>query len=301
MSDFLDRQAGRAVGAVGEAPLVHPRVCSRFEPGGGEVVGAEETVKASEEVGRVVVERVAVERAAVERAAVERAAVDQLVGRAAVETLEEVGSQERPMRGSSPPEPMGANFHQPVSIEGHPDARDEGKDLGGRTFPSPRSFRLGTRPQDDFASRSFLPAPDQVLERAVAPPLPGEGSADGRGGRGVRGHAVQSEALHQAGEPRRAEDRVVTPELAPLRPIGREAPAPATAELPTVEGGRGAAPLPEPASEGAEPSETVVQVTIGRIDVRAVPPPALDRRAERPAGPRLSLADYLQRRGERRR
>lgn len=167
MSDFLDRQAGRAVGAVGEAPLVHPRVCSRFEPGGGEVVGAEETVKASEEVGRVVVERVAVERAAVERAAVERAAVDQLVGRAAVETLEEVGSQERPMRGSSPPEPMGANFHQPVSIEGHPDARDEGKDLGGRTFPSPRSFRLGTRPQDDVASK-----PEALATPAAEPVAP---------------------------------------------------------------------------------------------------------------------------------
>jgi yersiniabactin synthetase, thiazolinyl reductase component len=36
---------------------------------------------------------------------------------------------------------------------GHPDARDERKDLGGRTFPSPRSFRLGTRPQDDMAAK----------------------------------------------------------------------------------------------------------------------------------------------------
>jgi beta-lactamase regulating signal transducer with metallopeptidase domain len=37
------------------------------------------------------------------------------------------------------------------SIGGHPDARDERKDLGGRSFPSPRSFRLVPRPQDDFA------------------------------------------------------------------------------------------------------------------------------------------------------
>jgi len=39
---------------------------------------------------------------------------------------------------------------------GHPDARDERKDLGGRTFPSPRSFRLVPRPQDDSASRLIL-------------------------------------------------------------------------------------------------------------------------------------------------
>jgi DEAD/DEAH box helicase domain-containing protein len=31
----------------------------------------------------------------------------------------------------------------------HPEARDELKDLDGRTSPPPRSFRLGTRPQDD--------------------------------------------------------------------------------------------------------------------------------------------------------
>jgi amino acid adenylation domain-containing protein len=43
----------------------------------------------------------------------------------------------------------------------HPDARDERKDLGGRSFPAPRSFRLGTRPQDDFAGR-FLPGADNL-------------------------------------------------------------------------------------------------------------------------------------------
>ena len=40
-----------------------------------------------------------------------------------------------------------------TELGGHPDARDERKDLGGRTFPSPRSFRLGTRPQDDMAAK----------------------------------------------------------------------------------------------------------------------------------------------------
>ncbi len=60
------------------------------------------------------------------------------------------------------------------------------------------------------------------------------------------------------------------------------------------------APLP-PSVEEREPSETVVHVSIGRIDVRASQPPAPERRPARPSGPRLSLADYLKRREERRR
>src|SRR6185369_13009802 len=40
-----------------------------------------------------------------------------------------------------------------VVLPCHPEARNELKDLGGRTVPPPRSFRLGTRPQDDVSSR----------------------------------------------------------------------------------------------------------------------------------------------------
>ncbi|HEX4963268.1 MAG TPA: hypothetical protein VF173_20730 [Thermoanaerobaculia bacterium] len=47
-------------------------------------------------------------------------------------------------------------------------------------------------------------------------------------------------------------------------------------------------------------SEPVVQVHIGRIDVRAAQPPAPQRRPARPSGPRLSLEDYLKRREGRR-
>jgi multidrug efflux pump subunit AcrB len=53
--------------------------------------------------------------------------------------------------------------HRRLPLRGHPDARDERKDLGGRTFPSPRSFRLGTRPQDDVPRRR-----GEGLERAYA-------------------------------------------------------------------------------------------------------------------------------------
>ncbi len=84
-------------------------------------------------------------------------------------------------------------------------------------------------------------------------------------------------------------------EDAPLPPPARRA------DLPTVEPSRGGAVPAAAAFGGAEEQETVVSVTIGRIDVRAVPPPAPARRAARPAGPRLSLADYLKQRGEGRR
>jgi len=70
------------------------------------------------------------------------------------------------------------------------------------------------------------------------------------------------------------------------------------AALPTVAPARGE-PFPDFSPD--EPGETVVQVTIGRIDVRARAPstsPALP--APRPS-PRLGLADYLKGREERRR
>jgi hypothetical protein len=186
--------------------------------------------------------------------------------------------------------------------------------------PFPEVQRSSTPPparEGASPSPTLKPAPRRggedlrtspTVERAVAPPLPGEGSAGGRGGRGVRVSALES--AEPIAAPARSQELSAAPlersrldsaEPAPLRPARREAPAP-PAELPTVEGSR-AAPLPEPVSPDAEASETVVQVSIGRIDVRATPPspPASGRRAERQARAGLSLADYLRRRGEGRR
>lgn len=110
------------------------------------------------------------------------------------------------------------------------------------------------------------------------------------------GRDVQEE--DRLAKPRRAQDRPSAPERELRSPL---APPARLADLPTVEPSRGGA-VPEAAAfAGAEDQETVVSVTIGRIDVRAVPPPAPARRAARPAGPRLSLADYLKQRGEGRR
>jgi hypothetical protein len=43
------------------------------------------------------------------------------------------------------------------------------------------------------------------------------------------------------------------------------------------------------------PAEPVIEVTIGRVEVRAVTPPVTEKRQAAPSG-RLSLAEYLRRR-----
>lgn len=50
--------------------------------------------------------------------------------------------------------------------------------------------------------------------------------------------------------------------------------------------------MPVVGREPAPPAPTI-QVTIGRIEVRATPPTAAPARAARPATPKLSLEDYL--------
>lgn len=61
--------------------------------------------------------------------------------------------------------------------------------------------------------------------------------------------------------------------------------------------------VPSPRAPSAETgtapaAEPVIRVTIGRIEVRAAAPAPPPAPAPRPAGPRLSLEDYLRRRGE---
>ena len=52
------------------------------------------------------------------------------------------------------------------------------------------------------------------------------------------------------------------------------------------------------AADGAKPAEPVVQVTIGRVEVRAVAPPVRQERGRKPQSA-MSLDDYLKRRGGR--
>lgn len=56
----------------------------------------------------------------------------------------------------------------------------------------------------------------------------------------------------------------------------------------------------KPMAATADPSPTVVQVTIGKVEVRGPAPPRTQSAAPARAAPRLSLQNYLQRRGESR-
>jgi hypothetical protein len=125
--------------------------------------------------------------------------------------------------------------------------------------------------------------------------------------------------------PRRSE-RVTEPEAQPIEPVRvlrasdaaaeRDAPPPAVSppalaarEPPTpivivpdrVEPARSEAPPSAPArpdataAHPAEPPAPVVQVTIGRIEVRALPAPAAPPQPAAKFAPALSLADYLAR------
>lgn len=258
MSGFLDRLAVRA---VGEASLVHPRVRSRFEPVTGELPsGPVEMAGPVEEIAAVE------EAAAVPRIEVRRPVAEP--------TFE----PEPPLEAKTRTEEV------QLRQDSHPLA----------SSPTRTHARLGER---DVNVSSPTPAP-VVVNRLVAPPLPGDGNADGRGSRGMRVYkAPQFEGPLHGDERRRpaasSTRTVEPPQPTPLR--SRSTPGEA---LPTVESDR-RAPVSTLREEG-EPSETIVQVHIGRIDVRASQPPAPERGSARSAGPRLTLTDYLKRREERR-
>jgi hypothetical protein len=97
---------------------------------------------------------------------------------------------------------------------------------------------------------------------------------------------------------------------APAKPVGRQAEQHATPlqnePIPVKAVRESVAPQPSlpvaarPAASPAqlsEASEPVVQIHIGRIEVRAVtPPPSAPASRPRPSGPKLSLEDYLHQR-----
>lgn len=53
-----------------------------------------------------------------------------------------------------------------------------------------------------------------------------------------------------------------------------------------------------PAEQRSSTSAPIIRVTIGRVEVRAIHPPATAPKPQKPAPPKLSLEDYLQQRGK---
>ena len=120
--------------------------------------------------------------------------------------------------------------------------------------------------------------------------------------------APEPTAVPHAAEPERAARELATATAAPpaVEPPARQPklprPAPASPATLRVRAGLAATPqtaprsrLRSPAAEQSAGGDEVVRITIGRVDVRAVQPPAEAPARSRPAPPRMTLADYLAR------
>jgi hypothetical protein len=94
------------------------------------------------------------------------------------------------------------------------------------------------------------------------------------------------EMVAQRAEPRELALKIPVIPVA-ARPAKPAAPAPVLAQPPR--------PLMriQPAEQERKSAEPTVQVTIGRIEIRAVPPPWPHTAAPRPTTPKLKLEDYL--------
>jgi hypothetical protein len=199
----------------------------------------------------------------------------------------------KPRRPTAPPTPSAAQAHADRAVRrrtqaaqpGHPGTR-------GASAPSQvRSSRAGSR------TRVTLPG---------QPPVPADanlaGPPDGDGAAAAREAPALADSI--AIRPReRGSGSMPVPETAPGPAISAAAGPP--------EAGTGSflAPLTartrkarqtESGSAGDSSPPTTVQVTIGRVEVRAVPAPAPRTRPDGERRPMVTLTEHLQARGGRR-
>jgi hypothetical protein len=171
----------------------------------------------------------------------------------------------RPVDGGASPRAAVSFSGWPTS--GRDPALDDAADAVGAI--SPASPRL-TAPPPGLSTRGWAPVPAAPLA-----PIPREAGGD-----------VQQEPNRRAHPPGPAgREREVNVALARLRRLG-------------------AAPVEPRVAAGAPATpERIVRISIGRIDVRAVPPAVPAPPVSRPrdsARPRLSLEDYLTKKGRSR-
>jgi len=138
------------------------------------------------------------------------------------------------------------------------------------------------------------------FEASVAPPVVTPGAPLARPS--APAPAVTPPVRRRAGVPRPGSETIPRAGSEAVAPAPIEAPALVEAPRPTV-----VTPLPRPTLSSARgltrrpaapvmtsaPPAPAIQVTIGRIEVRAVQSPSAPARRQGPAGPRLSLEEYL--------
>jgi hypothetical protein len=310
MSDFLTRLAGRALGLV---PLVQPVTTPRYAPDPdtsfeqeSEIPGRPGTRSSASPTsgattrGSLVRDQDAhhVEAPRPEREADAPAtgggpeASDTAVDLGMTELHERRGS-ERPLTRTPAEEPQPS----PTDMSHPPGTPDQ---TSGRSRSTAESSPPATRegheapPESGVRPAAALPTPlapeasRQQARPAEAPPVPIGHEVRREGSRSVDRIAHDGRQLSRG-----AENRGL--------PVERSSDAYAAI-------GRTGAPLttrshherPEPASQSAREStgastrtEPTIRVSIGRIDVRAVSPPASPPRRTKQPAPKMSLDDYL--------
>jgi|GEM_PF-2912492 len=139
----------------------------------------------------------------------------------------------------------------------------------------PQSATLGEAPADNGDAARTIRAETALRYGGPAPADPPQ---EGPGAQPVPGHASAA--------------RTIRPEASPVRQETVLAPARSVPALPRQVTGQ-AAQEPE--------AENIVQIHIGRIDVRAVPPPSTPPPAQPSASqPKMSLDEYLRKREAKR-
>jgi hypothetical protein len=298
MSDFLGRLAARALGQV---PPLGPRLASRFEqaPALSEEVVETAPVERTPE-GRALTSPALLsprERREEERGS---EAVVDLDGQAGVQTA----------LSATPPSPIPAlsSVSSTALRAAVPERAPEPSALEGRHLNSLGLQPQVSEPRDLLSPEGATPSPRSV------PPLSGLGEADRPPSLGLTPQAIQMPPL-QGGflgtvvrTPTEGIDEISSlPALADPRGERIEetgarrplVPRSALREESALPGLAVPSPRAPFAETGTAPAaEPVIRVTIGRIEVRAAAPAPPPAPAARPAGPRLSLEDYLRRRGE---
>jgi hypothetical protein len=264
--DFLRNLVQGALSAPSPARgdglrLLQPRLASRFEPVASAAAVAEPPAPAPSPLVAPGAAAISVPAGpgAVSRAALSAAPVPDDGPRAA---RAETAGQSDPAAS----EAGALDFRVRRALRGVPASTIQPEAFSPR--PAPEA------PANDWANQPGAPAADARLS-ARADPSPAEATSS---------ELMSSEAGRA---PAPAEGRAAT--RGTLRAAVRAAPP----------DGRRNEPRPAPANGAdAEPPEPVIQVTIGRIEVRAAPAgPAPARPA--PTAPRMTLEDYIRKRNAR--
>jgi hypothetical protein len=316
LSDFLSRLAHRSQGA---ARLAAPRQRSRFEQEAPPPVRPEPAAGDAIAAGAAPDPLPPASPAAEGRPAPSRPAPTIVRPEAAVPPARPAA----PARPTAAVRPRAARPYEPPAPGKSPERQGERPDLSPGVRE--RSAEGRPEPRQIRERRAAEPAPPSPAEEAAAPPRDNPPLAASRPAAAAHetatfrlpGQPAPSRADLAAGPMRElAPSAALLPRLRPAenpaaekrRPSpdageghGREIPpalpAPtAVAALPAA-----AAPAPRRRPEDAAAGEPVIEVKIGRLEVKAAPPPAPPAAPRRPGASRLSLRDYLRAHNERRR